>query len=234
MTARHARNSVVATPFFFSIATDFPAQELAQLTRRLCDAARPMARTAEPPAWSSPATPRGARTDFYPTCSNRQALPAGVTFLGPVSRDQLRVLYQRAMALVFPSLYEGFGLPPLEAMAAGTPVIAMPISAVPEVGGDAVLYPDGLSVSALAGRWNRVATDAGLRENCGDRGRKRVQAVPLGTDGSRHGRRLSLGVFRPTATIAPGSPTAARRDRSLVGTSPAAAWLDRTMTLICS
>ena len=65
------------------------------------------------------------------------------------------MLYQQAMALVFPSLYEGFGLPPLEAMASGTPVIAMPISAVPEVGGDAVLYADGLSSPRWRRRWSR-------------------------------------------------------------------------------
>ena len=84
-----------------------------------------------------------------------------MTFLGPVMRDELRVLYQQATALVFPSLYEGFGLPPLEAMAAGTPVIAMRISAIPEVGGDAVLYPDGLSAAALAPAMEAVAANPG-------------------------------------------------------------------------
>jgi hypothetical protein len=95
--------------------------------------------------------------------------------LGPVSRDQLRVLYQRAMALVFPSLYEGFGLPPLEAMAAGTPVIAMPVSAVPEVGGDAVLYVDGLSLRALTEAMESVASEPAVRERLRDRGMKRVE-----------------------------------------------------------
>jgi hypothetical protein len=84
-------------------------------------------------------------------------------------------LYQNAVAFVFPSLYEGFGLPPLEAMAAGTPVIAMPISAVPEVGGDCVLYPDGLSPDSLARSMEQLATDDLLREGLRMRGMKRVE-----------------------------------------------------------
>ena len=95
--------------------------------------------------------------------------------MGPVSGDQLRVLYQNAEGLVFPSLYEGFGLPPLEAMAAGTPVIAMPISSVPEVVGDSVLYPDGLSVADLARAMESVATNPSLGDDLRERGIKRVE-----------------------------------------------------------
>ena len=99
----------------------------------------------------------------------------GVTFLGPVMRDQLRVLYQDALALVFPSLYEGFGLPPLEAMAAGTPVIAMPISSLPEVAGDGALYPGGLASKDLARAMESVACDEDLRDELRERGLRRVE-----------------------------------------------------------
>ncbi len=85
------------------------------------------------------------------------------------------MLYQQALALVFPSLYEGFGLPPLEAMAAGTPVIAMRVSAVPEVGGNAVLYADGLCKSALARAMESVATSPALRDELRDHGRARIE-----------------------------------------------------------
>ena len=85
------------------------------------------------------------------------------------------MLYQNAEALVFPSLYEGFGLPPLEAMAAGTPVIAMPISAVPEVGGDSVLYPDSLSAVDLARAMETVATNEYLRNDLRERGIRRAE-----------------------------------------------------------
>jgi glycosyltransferase involved in cell wall biosynthesis len=75
----------------------------------------------------------------------------GVDVRGFVSRDELVRLYRRAACLVFPTRYEGFGLPVVEAMASGTPVVATPDAAVQEVGGDAVAYgePDELG-SAVA------------------------------------------------------------------------------------
>ena len=89
----------------------------------------------------------------YTTVWSRSISINGVTFLGPVSATDLRVLYQNAEALVYPSLYEGFGLPPLEAMAAGTPVIAMPFSSVPDVCGDACFMPMDFSDHFLRGRY---------------------------------------------------------------------------------
>ena len=71
--------------------------------------------------------------------------PVVVVRTGPVSDGQLKALYQNAVALVFPSLYEGFGLPPLEAMACGCPVLAANASAIPEVCGEGAAYFDPLS-----------------------------------------------------------------------------------------
>src|SRR5207248_4377687 len=99
----------------------------------------------------------------------------GLILLGPVSAGDLRVLYRQAEALVFPSFYEGFGLPPLEAMAAGTPVIAMPFSSIPEVGGDCVLYADGLSAADLTRAMERLATSEELRHELRERGLRRVE-----------------------------------------------------------
>jgi glycosyltransferase involved in cell wall biosynthesis len=65
-----------------------------------------------------------------------------IHFIGRQSDETLRDLYCGATALVFPSLYEGFGLPILEAMSCGTPVITSRISSMPEVGGDAAIYID--------------------------------------------------------------------------------------------
>ena len=163
----------LARPFFFCIATDFPHKNLPNLLAAYTSL-RSRWQDGEPPGLVLAGHTSSARTDFYPTLES-STYPAGVTFLGPVSRDQLRILYQRAMAVVFPSLYEGFGLPPLEAMAAGTPVIAMPVSAVPEVGGDAVLYVEGLSVNALALAMESVAKEPALRDDLRDRGMKRVE-----------------------------------------------------------
>jgi glycosyltransferase involved in cell wall biosynthesis len=78
------------------------------------------------------------------------AYPSGVEALGRVSDDTLADLYRRASALVFPSLYEGFGQPPLEAMASGCPVAVARSGALPEVCGDAARYFDPTSVEGLA------------------------------------------------------------------------------------
>jgi len=159
--------------YFFSLATDFPHKNLPNLLDAYA-IMRSRWRDGEPPGLVLAGFRTGGRRGIYPELVSK-APGKGLVFLGPVSRDQLRVLYQRAVALVFPSLYEGFGLPPLEAMAAGTPVIAMPISAIPEVGGDCVLYPDGLSPNSLAGSMERLATDDALRERLRLRGLKRVE-----------------------------------------------------------
>ena len=74
-------------------------------------------------------------------------------------------LYRAAEALVFPSLYEGFGLPALEAMACGTPVITSKTSSLPEVVGDAAVLIDPANVDELAGAITHVMSDQGLREH---------------------------------------------------------------------
>ncbi len=79
-----------------------------------------------------------------------QNLPDGVECLGSVSHEELAALYRRAACLVFPSLYEGFGLPVLEAMASGCPVAASDRGAIPEVCGDAAVLFDPDDVHAIA------------------------------------------------------------------------------------
>lgn len=100
--------------------------------------------------------------------------PAGVVRTGPVTDGELKALYEHATALVFPSTYEGFGLPPLEAMACGCPVSASDAAAIPEVCGDAALYFDPLSQAAMASSIARLAGDAPLRERLRARGRERA------------------------------------------------------------
>jgi glycosyltransferase involved in cell wall biosynthesis len=79
----------------------------------------------------------------------RLSCPPGVEVRGRVPRDQLASLYRRAAALVFPSLYEGFGQPPLEAMASGCPVACSTAGALPEVCGSAARYFDPMSVDEM-------------------------------------------------------------------------------------
>jgi glycosyltransferase involved in cell wall biosynthesis len=82
---------------------------------------------------------------------------------GAVHDAALKALYQGAIALVFPSLYEGFGLPPLEAMACGCAVAASSAAAIPEVCGDAALYFDPTSVAQICAALDRLRTDGALR-----------------------------------------------------------------------
>ncbi len=79
-----------------------------------------------------------------------EPLPEGVESLGEVPASQLASLYRRAACLVYPSLYEGFGLPPLEAMACGCPVAASNAGAIPEVCGDAAVLFDPTDVEAMS------------------------------------------------------------------------------------
>ncbi len=97
-------------------------------------------------------------------------LAAKVLFLGPVAEADLPALYGGAELFVFPSLYEGFGLPVLEAMACGTPVICSNTSSLPEVAGDAAIQVDPLDVDALATAIGRVLGDAALAEELRQRG----------------------------------------------------------------
>jgi glycosyltransferase involved in cell wall biosynthesis len=97
-----------------------------------------------------------------------------VRFFGFVPDKTLAVLYRLARAFVFPSLYEGFGLPPLEAMASGTPVITSNLSSLPEVVGDAALLIDPYDADAIADAMRRVLLDSDLREDLRQRGLRRV------------------------------------------------------------
>ena len=101
-------------------------------------------------------------------------LSDAVSFQGYAAEGALRDLYAHAACLVLPSLREGFGLPVLEAMACGTPVITSSSSSLPEVGGDAALRVDPHDAIDLSDAMYRVLTDANLREDLRERGLKWV------------------------------------------------------------
>ena len=105
---------------------------------------------------------------------HRHKLHKHVRFFGFVSDKTLACLYRLAGVFVFPSLYEGFGLPPLEAMASGTPVITSNVSSLPEVVGDAALLIDPTDPAAIADAMRRVLTDPTLVAGMRERGLARV------------------------------------------------------------
>lgn len=97
-----------------------------------------------------------------------------VRFTGPISDDTLRALYASAELLAYPSLYEGFGLPPLEAMSFGTPVVVAEAASVPEVVGDAALMIAPGDAAGLAAAMRRILGEPGLAAKLADRGRARA------------------------------------------------------------
>jgi glycosyltransferase involved in cell wall biosynthesis len=103
------------------------------------------------------------------------ARAAGATTLGHVDEADLASLYAGATAFAYPSLYEGFGLPVLEAMSAGTPVITSATSSLPEVAGDAALLVDPTDTAAIARALERVLGDSGLAAGLALRGRARAR-----------------------------------------------------------
>ncbi len=105
----------------------------------------------------------------------QRAQAAGVHLPGRIAAEHLPALYRQAVVLVYPSLYEGFGLPPVEAMACGTPVIVSKTTSLSEVVGEAALLIDPLEVNDLAVALRQVVTDAALRAQLRQRGLSRAR-----------------------------------------------------------
>ncbi|MFQ3544388.1 glycosyltransferase family 1 protein [Halobacillus rhizosphaerae] len=104
----------------------------------------------------------------------KNEVPENVKYLGYVSDKDLKSLYQNAYCFIYPSLYEGFGLPPLEAMSVGCPVIVSDSSSLPEVGGKAVLYCDPLKPRSISDKIEKLLDDKGLREKLAELGYKQA------------------------------------------------------------
>lgn len=103
------------------------------------------------------------------------AVPEGVVLLGRVPDDQLPALYACAEAFIYPSLYEGFGLPPLEAMSCGTPVITSNVASLPEVVGEAALTVSPQDRAALLGALRQIIGDPQLAARLRQQGLARAR-----------------------------------------------------------
>jgi glycosyltransferase involved in cell wall biosynthesis len=109
------------------------------------------------------------------TAINAAGADARIQLLGKISKELLQRYVAHAEALVFPSLYEGFGLPPLEAMASGCPVVVSRAASIPEVCGDAAVYVDPSDVTSIIQGIERILNDSALREALRCRGIERAR-----------------------------------------------------------
>jgi glycosyltransferase involved in cell wall biosynthesis len=155
--------------FLFSVGTLEPRKNLQRLMRAFAQVRRDQPALddtelllAGKPGWLSDAIVADAR-----------ATP-GVRLLGPVDDADLPALYTLATATVYPSFYEGFGFPPLESLACGTPVLTSNTSSLPEVVGDVGILVDPLDEAAIADGMTRLLTDASLAEDARRRGPKQA------------------------------------------------------------
>lgn len=122
---------------------------------------------------------------------HRHRLDKHVRFLGFQPAATLVTFYRLARAFVFPSLYEGFGLPPLEAMANETPVVTSNVSSLPEVAGGAAILVDPYDVASIADGIRRVVTEEALREELIAKGRARAREFSWARAAA-----ATLGVYR--------------------------------------
>jgi glycosyltransferase involved in cell wall biosynthesis len=107
-------------------------------------------------------------------------LQGKVQYIGPVKEKEKVVLYKNSVALVFPSLHEGFGLPVLEAQSLGVPVLTSNVTALPEVAGEGALYVDPYNVEEIAKGMERIAFDENLRKDLIQKGYENIKRFSWG------------------------------------------------------
>ena len=118
---------------------------------------------------------KGWMSDDIYRLADKFGLDSEVIFTGYVPREHLKIFYSFADVLVFPSFYEGAGLPVLEAFACGTPVVSSNVSSIPELAGDAALLVDPYSPQKIAEAIERVLTDNALSQQMIEKGLQRAK-----------------------------------------------------------
>jgi glycosyltransferase involved in cell wall biosynthesis len=173
INAARVRYSIPEGEYLLSLAAIQPRKNLAHLIRCF------LRLLAEHPSLDMNLVlvgkPSWIFEDVFSAVKATQESRAKVFFTGYVPDEDLSSVYSGASAFVFPSLYEGFGLPPLEAMQCGTPVITSNTTAFPEVVGDAGLMVDPKDEDALCQAMLRVITDGNLREQLSTKGLERAK-----------------------------------------------------------
>jgi glycosyltransferase involved in cell wall biosynthesis len=182
----------VTKPFLLHVGDLHERRNLAMLVDALIEARRHFGATAAL-SLVLVGSDRGV-ADGLCRIAREADVPEAIVLLGDVSEDRLRALYQCATALVYPSMYEGFGLPLIEAMASGTPVIASSAASIPEVVGDAAVMLDPIDVRGWTDVIIRVVNDETLRHRLRAAGLKRASQFTW-----RRTAELTLDVYRRVA-----------------------------------
>ncbi|MCA1554442.1 MAG: glycosyltransferase family 4 protein [Chloroflexi bacterium] len=189
LVERTRRQYGLSSPFVLFVGTIEPRKNLTALLRALREL---LDRNVS--VQLALAGKRGWLSDDVFALMTELRLQDNVRLLGPVPSDDLVALYNAAHALIMPSLYEGFGLPPLEAMACGTPVIVSNVSSLPEVVGGAGLCIPPHDPHAWADAVQRVLADDALRRELRAKGIARAQTFSW-----ERAARETLDVYRKAA-----------------------------------
>jgi glycosyltransferase involved in cell wall biosynthesis len=183
---------VTAGPFILFVGTVEPRKNLPALLR-----AYGMLQAAHPELRLVIAGGRGWRIEEFESALRALPAPEHVIITGYLPQRRLRALYHRALALVMPSHCEGFGLPLVEAMACGCPLVVARNSSMPEVAGEAALYWKGSDDEELAELLEKVLEDSGLRDDLISKGGERRKHFSW-----RRSAGVVLGLYRELAGAA--------------------------------
>ncbi|MBI5669845.1 MAG: glycosyltransferase family 4 protein [Chloroflexi bacterium] len=165
-----SRYRLGAVPYIFSVGTVQPRKNYTRLIAALA-----RLRAAGYDVHLVIAGGRGWLEDPIYASIRDTGMSDYVHFIGFADEADLPALYSAAACIAFPSLYEGFGLPVLEAMACGTPVVTSNVSSLPEVAGDAALIINPYDVDELTDALRRLLDDSDLRQNLVERGQERAR-----------------------------------------------------------
>ncbi len=133
--------------------------------------------------------------------TERHNLTPRVNFIGEVPEGELPCLYRGALALIFPSLYEGFGLPLLEAMACGTPVLTSNVTAMPEIAADAALLVDPTSIEQISDGLRQIVSDNSLQKWLRVKGIAQARRFSWARTASKVHELLVEDVVRPVRAV---------------------------------
>jgi glycosyltransferase involved in cell wall biosynthesis len=161
--------NVISSRYIFTLSTIEPRKNL----KRLLEAWRIAQIHLEDDIYLVVGGTKGKTSVFKDV--GLETIPDKVIFLDYVPDGALPYLYSGALLFVYPSLYEGFGLPPLEAMACGCPVITSSVASIPEACGDAVLYCDPYNTDDIAQKIVQLAKDDNLKSTLRKKGLERVK-----------------------------------------------------------